>query len=1063
VLDASDFTPFTRELHGRDPFPWQQGLVDRILADGEWPDLIDVPTGLGKTSTLDIAVFVAAATAAQDGSGRLGRRRVLFVVDRRIVVDEATTHAERLATALQQALGEDGAVGEVVRQLRTYAPEAAGDVLTVTRMRGGVTWDAEWIDRPDRPAVVIGTVDQVGSRFLFRGYGISDRRKPIDAALVGTDALLLVDEAHLASALTTTVAAAGARDELRLPLPGLRVVQLTATPGVRRGSRYDFDVAAHLGSDQGAPPSESVQEASRRLTAAKDLFLIEVRPKDMVKRVAEAAERLALRGGSDAGSWPPVVLAVCNTVDRARAVHSLLAARSTGRDGQPRLDVDLLIGRARPADRAGLERRILDRFGIGREPGPRAAVLVATQTVEVGINLDVDGLVTECASWDSLVQRLGRVNRLGRYPRDDSGSAAARAIVVHDGGPDSPVYGPATRVTWSHLAGLRDPIGALSELDDPSSSRLDVSPLACRALLPGAGPESFPVEALGVPPETPILQTPTLDTWVCTGPMPIVDPPVAPFLHGFTNSSPAVQVAWRDGLTEPNALDDPFATEDELPADVPRAAAAANALLTAMPIRSAERAEIPLHIFRSWVNGERPPAVSDLESAPDEPEPRPRTHPEPFRVLAWRSGGTGSGAASGSWDWIDGDGIRPGDQIVVPTARGGLDEYGWNPASTSWVVDATEAAAFRPSGPRQRGRGRPVLRIDPQLPARLGLQEPGRSAVAAAVGALYSADQADASLTDRRDALVEELLPALAAAEEDLPAPIGVAATTLARWLQSSPPPRLVEVTEPGREIVVGGEVSPPVLLYLLAGGHLPPAHDGPATEVNLAAGDDRLVSPAEGDDEDPVASSVGSGRVTLHQHHTRVRERAAEIARALCLDAELAATVAAAAGWHDVGKVEERFQAMLHGGDGHEAMIAVEPLAKSGLPSEDRASWRQARIRSGLPSGARHEAWSAALVKAYLADREQPWPGDTALVLHLIAAHHGHARPLLPPVVDTDPREIKATVDGSAVAVGSERTVDLAEPARFAALNARYGRWGLALLEAVVRCADTTVSAEGS
>ena len=66
MLEASDFTPFIRELYGRDPFPWQQGLVDRVLADGDWPDLIDVPTGLGKTSTLDIAVFVAAATAAQD-------------------------------------------------------------------------------------------------------------------------------------------------------------------------------------------------------------------------------------------------------------------------------------------------------------------------------------------------------------------------------------------------------------------------------------------------------------------------------------------------------------------------------------------------------------------------------------------------------------------------------------------------------------------------------------------------------------------------------------------------------------------------------------------------------------------------------------------------------------------------------------------------------------------------------------------------------------------------------------------------------------------------------------
>ena len=53
--------------------------------------------------------------------------------------------------------------------------------------------------------------------------------------------------------------------------------------------------------------------------------------------------------------------------------------------------------------------------------------------------------------------------------------------------------------------------------------------------------------------------------------------------------------------------------------------------------------------------------------------------------------------------------------------------------------------------------------------------------------------------------------------------------------------------------------------------------------------------------------------------------------------------------------------------------------------------------------------------------------------------------------------------MDGEKVIVPSERTVSLDHPARFARLNRRYGSWGLALLESVVRCADMTVSGEGS
>jgi CRISPR-associated endonuclease/helicase Cas3 len=274
-------------------------------------------------------------------------------------------------------------------------------------------------------------------------------------------------------------------------------------------------------------------------------------------------------------------------------------------------------------------------------------------------------------------------------------------------------------------------------------------------------------------------------------------------------------------------------------------------------------------------------------------------------------------------------------------------------------------------------------------------------------------------------------------------------------WLGTNRP-QLVPVPDPtdpdGQQI----------LQFHLAGGTLPLPNrpvGGLARDVLEPA----IGDPFERDDEDPAASSITARPVTLADHHANVRRRARQIADALQLPPDLAAVVEDAAGWHDLGKTEPRFQVMLHGGDPYQAALATQPLAKSGMAPQDRPAWVAARRRSGLPPGARHEAWSAALVEEYLNQADPPYPGDTDLLIHLIASHHGHARPWLPLVVDPDPRPVEADIDGVRLKVSSANTVSLDQPARFARLNTRYGRWGLALLETVVRCADMTVSAEGS
>jgi len=1025
TLDAEAFRRFFTEVNGVEPFPWQTDMVDQVLTERLWPSLVDVPTGMGKTALIDIAVFVAAATAAERGPDRLGRRRVLFVVDRRIVVDEAYERARQLSEALQAALAaqDESATRLVTLGLQSLAPTAGGQMsappddaraatrppaLAVTRMRGGVTWDAAWLERPDLPAVVVGTVDQLGSRLLFRGYGVSDRRKPIDAALVGTDSLVLVDEAHLAEVMVTTLAEAQARDPGDVGVPKAVVVQLTATPSPSSRRMYAFDVDAH----------RRHPEAWRRLTATRQLALLAVEPKRAVEELSKAAERLVTGGAK-------TVLVVCNTVGRARAVHDMLTKRAGAARDPLAADVDLLIGRSRPADRDVLVDALRKRFGVyrSRHDGLRPAVLVATQTVEVGANFDADALVTESAPWDALVQRLGRLNRLGKTP-------GAQATVVHDGIED-PVYGAPRMATWE----------TLSSLSRDAATDIDVSPLACRALA-----QQMPAEAFGTRPAPPLLLSPILDAWTRTGPIPLPDAPVAPYLHGLDRHPATVSIAWREGMMEP----DPAGEDAELPDDE------IDADLGAVPVLPAELVDVPIYAARSWLAGEGAASVSDLEDAELPSGATSRRVGEPFRGAVWRSGG--DQLLSGAWRWVEAQDIRPGDTIVVPVERGGLDRYGWAPDSSVTVLDVADAVRFS-SGPATARRRR--LRVDSNTPRRLALGPEDTSEFRRRLRALASDDDDDRGVGGNEaefgtwlraaiDHTLDEHADATAGQRLNNSAWTPEGLRTLQAWLASGvKETSLVDHWERSYA-EVGYRRQPGEGRFLMGASHPNPLE-------------------IERDDELVECSSMGARRVPLRVHHLNVGNRARDIATAIGLPRKIAASVEAAARWHDLGKLEERFQAMLCGGDRFDAMLVEEPLAKSGADPNDRAAWRRSRIRSGLPAGARHEAWSSAIVQAYLA--AIPTENvDPDLVIHLVASHHGHARPWLPAVSDDDPRAIVTDVDGTPiggpltnVAVASDRMVDFDHPLRFARLNRRYGRWGLALLETVVRSSDMTVSAEGS
>lgn len=984
TLTPHHFADFWRAVHRRSaneaPFPWQQRLVEQICSDGRWPEVIDVPTGLGKTTTLDIATFTLALSLSGAIEARLPRR-IFLVIDRRVVVDQSFTHGQRLGDALRDAIDAPGALGEVARALLPTAVTGhhqADPPLVVGRMRGGVSWSWRWLERPDQPAIVVGTIDQLGSRLLFNGYGLGQTLQPLDAALTGSDSLVLVDEAHLAAPFLRTVrdAHALASPVEPLGLPASQVVVMSAT--AQADGEPPF---------RASPATESLnQTALDRLHAPKTLVTVEVSTTKARRTQQLAAALASLASGY--GTQGAVVGVVANTVDVARATFDILRTRNGVDDSR----VLLVTGRQRSIDREALWREWTPRITVGHPIPEEPLYVVATQTIEVGADLDFTALITESCSLDALTQRLGRLNRTGRW-------AASTAVVVHPGGSaDDPIYGAARQATWDWLASHTPPQTLPKRGVPDLASALDASPAALRDLQATA-PEP---DALRMPlPEIPVLFPGVLERWVRTWPRALDTPPVGPFLHGFDRDVPTVSLLWRWARTGEKAVGDLAAS------------------LQLLPPSPDEIVELPVWAAQAWLDGgtAAASAVSDtLEAA----------KPTPLADAGTR------GTIPAVELPLDGaeprlvTRLRPHSVVAVPTWAGGLDRYGWAPSSTRPVIDVADLATHpirstAATGPSRRRRA--VLRIG-EGTLRQFLTPAHHAWLAEQLRTFTAAHDAGDVLADAVRPFLTELAERIDHADyrDQVTAIVStVSGEARATWVQN--------VTE---EAATRDDQGPLVLL------------------------DARLSLDSWTADSSATGTSQSRERVLLDVHGQAVGARADAFARALHLPESLREAVVMAARWHDLGKQDPRFQRMLTGG----VLLPTDPLAKSA--SRDfvgAAAFERASQAAGYPRGMRHEAFSARAVSAELA--EHP---ERDLIVHLVASHHGRARPLEGAVLDPAPITYSITVgSGRTVTVSTDDDADFDQPRRFAALNARLGPWGLALLEAIVRLADIGCSSEGT
>ncbi|MGH3695929.1 MAG: type I-G CRISPR-associated helicase/endonuclease Cas3g [Pseudonocardiaceae bacterium] len=962
-LTADHFPDFFRELHRKDdgdeppdPFPWQRRLVSCVAQTGIWPELLDLPTGSGKTAALDAAVFLLALCNDQP-------RRMVFVVDRRIVVHQAAQRAKHIAQRLQKA--RRGVLFEVAQKLRDLAAlDIDQPPLEYAELRGGIVRDNDWARRPDVPTVIVSTVDQVGSRLLFRGYGVSNGMRPVHAGLLGSDVLYLLDEVHLARPFAETLDAIRQRyrppREVLLP-DRFSVVELSATP-----SRDDVpeDRVLRLGDEDKVTPV-----LARRLTASKParVRLVKVSGSNQAKHHAELAS-VAVEEARKLLDRPGVrtVGVVVNRVDTACCVHRLL--------DEQKIETVLLTGRMRPLDRDLLLARYEQRLYTGRtrEDSAQPLVLVATQAIEVGADIDLDGLVTECAALDALIQRFGRVDRDGKFTK--SGRTAASVILATSADvtatAEDPVYGDRLRLTWSWLQERPLNFGINAFTIDPKTRR----------------------KLSSEPRYAPQLMPSQLDRWVQTSIQPDADPDPAHWLHGEQSRSPEVNVVWRADVRL-ETLGGPDAAQRLVP------------LVSLCPPGSGEAMSLPLHAVRAWLAdlsgvGAAPSFSDTALDAADGGDTAGEAPPAVRPALHWQGDKIDKTTVV-----ITTNDIRAGSTLVVPATYGGIRADNWDPAARAPVSDLGTAV-------QARQRTRAVLRLYPAPALDPDLANPDHDTVRDWLEELadHPCDRKHPELK-----LLDEVVSALAKAK-----------TTIDR----------VEIA-PARQ-----------------GGHTP-------VEVLVVRSRQRVPAlgrhrESAGADSEPATSSFLGAEVLLEQHLSHVECWARRLGHACRFPAEIVDDLALAGRLHDLGKVDPRFQLFLRGGE----VVSGAVLAKSLIPAADYRRRRRAEQASRYPPGTRHELASVALVEHDRTLREQA--NDWDLVLHLIASHHGYARPFVPVSFDEEPEQLRAEVDGRVWEARSDHGLlglDSGVPQRFWRCVRRYGWYGLAWLEAVLRLADHRAS----
>lgn len=841
-------------------------------------------------------------------------RRLVYVVDRRAVVDQAT----EVADAIKKKSGDCS--------------------LRVSTLRGQHVDNREWLGDPAATAIIVGTVDMIGSRLLFEGYGVSRRMRPYHAGLLGVDALMVLDESHLVppfERLLERIAAGkdlGPRGEAdRQRVPPFRLLALSAT-GRSRGD----DVFRLESEDEDDPVIR------QRLTARKGLSFREAGNGKLEDLLAEHAWSL-----SREGTLPARVLVYCDSRDVAEKTKAKIEDKAE--KANVGTDTELFVGARRVKERVDAAARLKTLgFLAGSEVAlERPAFLIATSAGEVGVDLDADHMVCDVVAWERMVQRFGRVNRLGKgdarievlvepEPQPTKGEDAA--LNKRKNGHE--IDAKEQKLIMDYEKRLQDwqarqePLKRLPTRDNA----MDVSPGALRELKRQAADDPTlqkTINAASTPePLYPAVTRPLVEAWAMTSLEEHSGrPEVQPWLRGWIEDDPPqTSVVWR----------------------------------TYLPLRE---------------DG-RPPSGAEMRAFFDAAPPHlaETLDTETFRVVAWLRERAKT-ITKRRQDAAQPDAAEPdlaplsGESVVCIVLDRGDEPKAYT--LNQLVDDAKDTKAFE----------RMLASVTLVVNARFGGLKDGLLDGKADHVAVSAADGENGWGDGDGEPVVPFRVRRIKVAEEN------EALSEDMRWR--------------------------PIYAFDVART----AEGEPVTQL--------IIEKWRGEAPDEEARSIATRSQSLSEHQDWTREKAEAVVTALGLDGELGKAIVLAARLHDEGKRAARWQDAFH------TPSNGRPYAKSG-------SRRAPDFE--LLAGYRHEFGS--LFHLEKDNQFGALPEDLKdLVRHLVVAHHGRARPVI---------ETAGCEEGPpSLLAAHARDVAL----RFARLQKRFGPWGLAWLEALVRAADQQAS----